>query len=302
MNFLWKKRKKSPVTSVQQEATSVQNVLSADNNLHHTSDKLSFKIQSVSETGPSRQQNEDSLLHLFPGHDTQTVFAMVADGMGGHNAGEVASSMACEVANAYIKRQYTLANTPAMLEILMQQMHQQIRNASQQNNQYQGMGTTAVCVFIKDTEAHFASVGDSRIYYYSNNTLQQLTTDQTLVNQMISEGKITVEEGQHHEMKHVLLQALGTVVQIKPELSNTAIEVKAGDKFFLCSDGIYDMLSDEDLLQLLSMPSAALTMECVKALCTQRRARDNFSAVLMEVIQFNENEQQLETKEQNVFV
>lgn len=262
--------------------------------------RLGFKVQAISETGPSRQDNEDNLLYFFPAAGSQTLFAMVADGMGGHNAGEVASSLACETAKSYISRQYTLANTAAMLEILMQQMHQQIRNAAQENSQYAGMGTTAVTLFLNEQQAYFASVGDSRIYHYTSGTLQQLTTDQTLVNQMISEGKITREEGLHHEMKHVLLQALGTVVQVKPEVSSNGLPLQAGDKFFLCSDGIYDMLTDEELSQLIGLPSLSLAMESIKALCMQRRARDNFSAILLEVVAYSETN--LETKEQNVFV
>jgi serine/threonine protein phosphatase PrpC len=300
MNFLWKKKKPviiatepDPVIPLNDRVSTIYSNESA---------LLSYKVQSISETGPSRQDNEDSIVYFYPATERQTLFAMVADGMGGHNAGEVASNLACQAAKSYISRQYTLANSPAMLEILMQQMHQQIRNTSQENSQYAGMGTTAVALFIKEQQAWFASVGDSRIYHYTNNKMVQLTTDQTLVNQMISEGKITPEEGLHHEMKHVLLQALGTVVQVKPELSNAGIPLQTGDKFFLCSDGIYDMLSDAELTQLIAMPSISFSMEAIKALCMQRRARDNFSAILIEVLPYSESENNLETKEQNIFV
>lgn len=300
MNFLWKKRKPGAIatSSHNETATSTEGETIADS----IATKLSFKVQTLSETGPSRQDNEDSILYFYPAPGKETLFAMVADGMGGHNAGEVASNMACQAAKSYITRQYSLANSAAMLEILMQQMHQYIRNAAQENEGYTGMGTTAVALFIHNLHVHLASVGDSRIYYYSNNVLQQLTRDQTLVSQMISEGKITKEEGRHHELKHVLLQALGTVIQIKPEIISLTSPVKPGDKFFLCSDGVYDMLSNAELVELLSMTSVELIIECVKALCMQRRARDNFSAILIEVVPYRENEINLETKEQNILV
>lgn len=299
MNFLWKKKKPPVITTQAEPAIATdETVTSPDQQVHG----FSYAIQAISETGPSRQDNEDSITYYYPASGKQVVFAMVADGMGGHNAGEVASNLACQTAKNYISRQYTLANTPAMLEILMQQMHQHIRTASQENSQYAGMGTTAVTIFIRDQQVFFTSVGDSRIYHYRNRQLTQLTTDQTLVNQMISEGKITKEEGLHHEMKHVLLQALGTVVQIKPEVSNTGLQLQAGDKLFLCSDGIYDMLSDPELAQLFSLTSINLIMETIKALCMQRRARDNFSAILLEVLPYHESENNLETKEQNIFV
>lgn len=299
MNFLWKKKKPAVIT------TQAAPVIDTDETVERPDQQVhefSYTIQAISETGPSRQDNEDSITYCYPAPGKQLVFAMVADGMGGHNAGEVASNLACETAKNYISRQYTLANTPAMLEILMQQMHQHIRNASQENSRYAGMGTTAVAVFIKEQQVFFASVGDSRIYHYHNRQLTQLTTDQTLVNQMISEGKITKEEGLHHEMKHVLLQALGTVVQVKPEISNSGLQLQAGDKLFLCSDGIYDMLSDRELEQLFGLSSINLIMETIKALCIQRRARDNFSAILLEVLPYSESENNLETKEQNIFV
>lgn len=299
MNFLWKKKKPVIITAQAEPViTNDETAVSPD----QQAGTLAYTIQAISETGPSRQDNEDSIIYFYPASGKDVVFAMVADGMGGHNAGEVASNLACQTAKNYISRQYTLANTPAMLEILMQQMHQHIRTASQENSQYAGMGTTAVAIFIKEQQAFFASVGDSRIYHYRNRQLTQLTTDQTLVNQMISEGKITKEEGLHHEMKHVLLQALGTVLQVKPEVSSQGLQLQAGDKLFLCSDGIYDMLSDQELAQLFGLASINLAMEIIKALCMQRRARDNFSAILLEVLPYNESENNLETKEQNIFV
>lgn len=294
---LWKKKVAEAAAS-----TTITDTMPATR-LHTVIDNSGYscKAFTISETGPTRSGNEDSIITVNPTGDAQTLFAMVADGMGGHNAGEVASSMACEVAGNFIRKQYQLADSRSMLEILVQQMHRGIRDAAAADNRLSGMGTTAVMLFIKEQQLHFAHVGDSRLYQYRNKELVQLTHDHTLVNQMVAEGKITAAEAQHHDMKNVLLQALGTVAQVTPELSE-AVSIQQGDRFFLCSDGIYDALTPADIGQLLAIQQPQLIMECINALCYQRHARDNFSAILVEVTAPDQVSDNPPTREQNIFV
>jgi protein phosphatase len=156
-------------------------------------------------------------------------------------------------------------------------------------------------VFISGNTLSFAHVGDSRLYCFSNNELLQCSTDQTLVTQMIREGKVKPEEAGNHNMKHVLLQALGTADRVDPQIGGP-LPVHPGDYFFLCSDGIYDMLSDMELASLFSMRRPALVMECIKALCYERVARDNFSALLIEISGRQEVSSNSVTKEQNIML
>lgn len=262
---------------------------------------LCYKIYSVTETGPTRTNNEDHVTWFHPNHTKDIFFAMVADGMGGHNAGEVASHLACSVAEHYIQINALHKNIPDLLHLLFRQMHGTIVDAARQNPAYTGMGTTAAAIFIRDERITFGHVGDSRIYQFRNNRLKQLSTDQTLVNQMLREGKIKATDAEAGQMKHLLLQALGTAKTIEPEIGES-FDAKAGDYYFLCSDGIYDVLSNEEIGTLMLMNKPPLIIECIRALCFERKARDNFSALLIDINTCNHLHADTITREQNVML
>ncbi|MBX2923308.1 MAG: serine/threonine-protein phosphatase [Chitinophagaceae bacterium] len=285
MKFPWKK-KTGPVSNNGAVASHRQ---------------YAYRVYGFSETGPTRSSNEDSIIYFFPGNAKQTLFAMVADGMGGHNAGEVASHIACQVADEFVIQEYQHSDPAFMLESLLHAMHYAIRNTADNNDAYKGMGTTATMVFIQDEHFVFGHVGDSRLYHLHNNTLRQLTTDQTLVNQMVAEGKIEPCEAATHDMKHVLLQALGTVDKIEPEIS-AARAVQSGEYYFLCSDGIYDVLDHNELQSLFAMRQPVLIMECIKALCYRRNASDNVSALLIEIADNAGVTNNTVTREQNTML
>ncbi|MBS1573882.1 MAG: serine/threonine-protein phosphatase [Bacteroidetes bacterium] len=260
----------------------------------------SCKVYSISETGPTRSSNEDSIISFFPGYNQHTVFAMVADGMGGHNAGEVASKMACDVAKNFIAAHYPQANAKAMMEEMIQEMHTHIRRAADRETGLQGMGTTATALFIRGGNLYYSHVGDSRLYRYADHEMIQLTRDHTLVNEMIKDGKLTPEQAEHHDMKHVLMQALGTVDKIEPEVSDKNSFVRKGEYYILCSDGIHDALPEAEMKSLLSMQQPALAVEAIKAICYQRKARDNFSLIIVEITEGQPVESNGATREQNI--
>lgn len=262
---------------------------------------LYCKVYSISDTGPTRTGNEDSITWMHPANNKQVLFAMVADGMGGHNAGEIASSLACSAAEHFVQSGIMRHNIPAMLHGLFQQMHAAIINAANSNSDYYGMGTTGAAVFIEQNQLFWGHVGDSRIYQFNKDRLQQLTTDQTLVNKMISEGKLKRGDAETGTMKHLLLQALGTAEKIKPEIAGP-ITIQPGDYFFICSDGIHDVFSHDEIEALMCMERPALVMECIKALCYERKALDNFSAIIIEVLPYQSLSVNSITREQNVML
>jgi protein phosphatase len=287
MKFLWKKNSDKSTAEVEDNAT-----------LPIT---YGCKVYALSETGPTRNINEDSILYSYPDGHFKTFFGMVADGMGGHQAGEIASKIACDTANQYIANHAEQTNIPSMLEDCIQAAQKAILKAAEDNSSYNGMGTTATMIFIREGNLHFAHIGDSRLYQLKNNKLSQCTSDNTLVNEMVKDGKISEEEALTHDMKHVLTQALGSVKQIHPEVSANPVPIQPGDVFFLCSDGIYDVLQPQEIEKLLNMRSYELAMDCIKALCMQRKASDNFTAMLVEII----SEERLQvpvTKELNVML
>ncbi|MEP6845584.1 MAG: protein phosphatase 2C domain-containing protein [Panacibacter sp.] len=262
-------------------------------------EKMLYKIYSVTETGPVRETNEDAICFAYPRDNYGEAFAMVADGMGGHNAGEVASKIACDIVVKLLDEKANGISEKLFLANALDQANKAISLASRENKEYHGMGTTAVLLFIKDAKASYAHVGDSRLYLHSNNSLQQLTTDHTLVNQLVQDGEITLSESYHHSMKNIITQALGNTGNIQPGAGS--IEVNAGDKFLLCSDGVNDVISNEELEAIIGLKYPRLALETIKALCILRQTSDNFSAIMVVAEQDYSNGIAI-TKEQNVML
>ena len=256
-------------------------------------------IHSVSETGPVRAHNEDSISFTFPENDTQNLIAAVADGMGGHNAGEVASKMACEVLILYCLENWEKFQPDSLLRNAMMAAHEQIIKAGNSNPHQQGMGTTLSGIIIKENLFYIGHIGDSRIYLLRNGILNQLSTDHTLVNQMYESGEITEKERDQHPMKNVLLQALGTTPTINPQISPSGQKILKGDRFLLCSDGVYDALSVQDIEDLLLMQRPEFIMDCLSTMAISRNVSDNFSALLID-ISSNPQHTPSSTKEQNI--
>ncbi|MDF2382523.1 serine/threonine-protein phosphatase [Nostoc ellipsosporum NOK] len=244
---------------------------------------VACRVYTLSETGPVRTGNEDNLVFFYPDSSARSLFAMVADGMGGHQAGEVASAIACDTAKDFVYRHHTDMKPPVLLNRVIQEIHRQIQLAAAKDAALAGMGTTAVMVFMVDQQLYFAHVGDSRLYYYDKMKTTQLTTDHTLVNQLVDEGSITAAEAAQHPQKNVLLQALGTVASVKPEVSKEPLSLQQGQRCFLCSDGVYDAVTPGEIGQLLQMTDPAFALDALRAICMQRRAQDNFTAIIIDI-------------------
>jgi len=247
-----------------------------------TADRYTCRTYYFSEKGPIRLKNEDNLLVLYPDGDRCTVFAIIADGMGGHKAGEVASSMACELAGKYIQKHFRDKNVPAMLKAMMQLLQKGIVAAGNKEESVNGMGTTATAIFIRESSAYYAHIGDSRLYLVRNQELLQCTEDDTLVEQMQQAGLISAQEASYHFLRNVLTQALGASTIIEPQIS-PEIPINHGDRFLLCSDGLYNVFDNEEFTRVLNMRYPKRLIDSMKSTCHQRYAEDNFSCILIQV-------------------
>lgn len=239
------------------------------------------EVYAVSETGPVRDHNEDSVAYSFPENDKHNLIAVVADGMGGHNAGEVASKMACDLLLDYCLKNWKQDDSEKLLYEAFIEAHQKIVETGNSNSEQKGMGTTATTVIIQKNVCYIGHIGDSRAYLLRNGILMQLSKDHTLVNQMYESGEITKKERDNHPMKNVLLQALGTTPTIQPQISSDGWAIMEGDRFFICSDGVYDALSEEDIEELLLMKRPEFALECLSSMAISRHVSDNFSALLI---------------------
>lgn len=266
---------------------------------NHSKKGNSCEVYGVSETGPVRDHNEDCIAFSFPEDDKQNLIAVVADGMGGHNAGEVASQMACDLLVDYCLKHWRQQTPEQLLHQAFINTHQTIIEAGNSNPEQKGMGTTATSVVIQNDVCYIGHIGDSRAYLLRDGNLTQLSKDHTLVNQLYENGEITESERDHHPMKNVLLQALGTTPTIEPQVSSDGWAMHEGDRLFLCSDGVYDVLNDEDIKDLLLMKQPEFVLECLQLVATSRKVSDNFSALLINMSSEVQSIPSV-TKEQNV--
>ena len=193
--------------------------------------------------GNNRDNNEDNYLIMQP-KNIQAILA-VADGMGGHNAGEVASKVAIDTIKEYnfdFKKEIT-----NQIESVVTKANENIFNYSAQKNDYKDMGTTLTLCLIKDNSLSFGHVGDSRLYVYSDQ-LNQITTDHSLVNDLVENKTIKPDEAFDHPNKNIITQALG--VDRELEIQTGQVDIKANDIVMLCTDGLTDMVRFENIEQV----------------------------------------------------
>lgn len=206
------------------------------------------------DTGLVRTLNEDSVAWVTP-HDDDTAtnrgsLALVADGMGGHAAGEVASALAADV----VRRLYYDLDgpIPQVLASAFAAANRAIIEYAQEHPECRGMGTTCTVLAFRDSQAWLAHIGDSRAYLLRDRHLIQISEDQTLVAKMVSEGTITQAEADQSPMHNVILQALGTTANIKPMIGAKGLPLQSGDVLILCSDGVSNMVPDGKIAEVAS--------------------------------------------------
>lgn len=199
-----------------------------------------MKVYAMTDIGRVRQLNEDAFYQPLPGER----FCAVADGMGGHNAGEVASAMAVKVFSDYMRGVMNI--TGEALRSAVSRANDEVYRASLESPEVSGMGTTFSALAMDGKHAYIAHVGDSRIYMVRRNTLLQLTLDHTLVEEMVLKGLITAREARVHPRRNIITRALGTEPRVEIDL--VQVELKPGDVFFLCSDGLTNYCPEKDIL------------------------------------------------------
>ncbi|AUJ32376.1 MAG: Stp1/IreP family PP2C-type Ser/Thr phosphatase [Liquorilactobacillus nagelii] len=212
-----------------------------------------------SDIGQVRERNED-YVGLFKNR-AGIRFAVVADGLGGHRGGDVASEMA--VSHLGYQFETTIFTDPHVgakwLEEQVKQENQLILQRANQFSDLTGMGTTLVCALFFGKRAVLANIGDSRGYLLRDDKLFQLTEDHSLVNELVKRGQISSEEARHHPQKNIITRTLG--VSDEAVLDQQLIELLPGDLLLLCTDGLTNMLEDQQLLETL-LNSTTLSVKC----------------------------------------
>jgi len=238
------------------------------------------------DKGCVREINEDSGRLVHPSDEAQSkkrgTLLIVADGMGGHSAGEVASGMAVELIPEIY---YASKGEPSdALKEAVEEANRRIYAASLEDESKRGMGTTCTALCLLDGQAFAAHVGDSRLYMLRGGKVYQLTEDHSAVMEMVKLGLITKEEARHHDDKNVILRALGT----SPEVEVSTLEpfsVRAGDQYLLCSDGLYDLVPDEEIEHELSNAGDIQAAgQKLITLAKERGGHDNITVGIVAVV------------------
>jgi serine/threonine protein phosphatase PrpC len=243
---------------------------------------FSIELSAAVDPGRARSNNEDSVAL-----DNEVALAVLADGMGGYNAGEVASNMATSFIRTELGRWLREAQSHASdaevrraMDICVDNANRAIFNASNSNPQYAGMGTTLVVAVFRDSRLLVGHVGDSRAYRMRGGRLQQITRDHSLLQEQIDAGLITPEQAAFSANKNLVTRAVG--VEDTVLLETHQHEVLPGDTYLMCSDGLSDMLDDTSIGQVLqaneSLPAACQAL--IEA-ANDAGGKDNISVVLV---------------------
>ena len=226
-----------------------------------------------------RTHNEDAC--LVPSSSESYPLVAVADGMGGHVAGGMASAL---IVQELAREQAALslaADMPDALEKAVQRVNVSVFRMAQSEDALQGMGSTLVCAYLTADRYIAASVGDSRLYHMSGGTLRQITRDHSLVEMLVQSGQITRQEARRHPQRNIITRAIGLALRVKIDVFDCSW--KASDSLLLCSDGLTGSVSDEELCKiLLSGRTPEETCEALIARALTSGACDNITAVLVQ--------------------
>ena len=241
-----------------------------------------MKIIAKTDIGLVRATNEDTFTYIVK--DENNFMAFVCDGMGGHLGGSYASSKTVEILNdAYEKLDpsSSIKNLGVWLFDTLQSANEYIYEQSLANENLKGMGTTVSGVIMLNGEIYYAHIGDSRIYAYSKDNLQQVTTDHTYVNTLLLNGLITFKQAQKHPKRHVLTNALGIKRKVSVDIGQ--IRLKDDENLLICTDGVHNLLDGKKLTKLLNEEiDIELKINMIKEKVLSLGGLDNITLILLE--------------------
>jgi protein phosphatase len=239
----------------------------------------------ATDVGCVREINEDAVRVERPaGGDDASQFGVllaVCDGMGGHEGGEVASRLAMET---LVQSMRGGARAPGeQLRLATEAANLAVFDAARREPRLKGMGTTCTALLLRDGLAYCAHVGDSRCYMVRDGELFLMTEDHSAVMDLVRRGVINRDEARHHPDKNVISRALGSHARVDVTTWPQALMVRAGDRFVLCSDGLYDLVTDDTIRDTVLQHEPQAACDALVALARQQGGFDNVSVTIMEV-------------------
>ncbi len=230
----------------------------------------------VSDVGLRRKLNEDSACYL---ERQNFKIYVVADGMGGHNAGEVASKMAAEEIVRYVDENYSLEDEESLISKAIKSANQEIYKFSKTNDKLNGMGTTVTACLVTSQNIYVANVGDSCCMAIKNGELKKITKDHSLVQELLDSGTISEFEAINHPKKNIITRALGTSMDVDVDVFK--LKALEYDLFILCSDGLTNEVTKDEILRIISNENNYISIaNDLVNLANEKGGRDNITVLL----------------------
>jgi len=240
---------------------------------------MNYHYITQSKTGLIRSENEDSL-GVFNIHNGLLV--VLCDGLGGNNAGEVASRLTVDSISGYFKESFN-SNITETIKSAIKNADIVLRLKASENSALTGMSTTAEVLFLTDNKVYTGHIGDSRTYLFADNKLIQLTKDHSFVQRLIDDGVLTPDEAEAHPHRHIITKALGDVNPAEADINIINLEPGKSKFLFTCTDGVTGVISNEELEEIFTSNSFENLSETISDLIEDRGAPDNYSFVIVKM-------------------
>lgn len=239
-----------------------------------------MKSYSVTDVGQKRRENQDYVYASEQPIGNLPNLFVVADGMGGHNAGDFASRCAVSVMVESVKRDMSF-NPIKIIRHAIETANEQVCVQADLDPQKSGMGTTLVAVTVVGHYAYVANVGDSRLYLSDSHDIVQITRDHSWIAEMVRRGEISREEARNHPDKNIITRAVGTGSSVRIDFFD--VELEEETRILMCSDGLSNMVSDDTIQEILcSSDDIEKSAESLVALANENGGRDNISVIIIE--------------------
>jgi PPM family protein phosphatase len=244
------------------------------------------EVASLTDIGCQRENNEDSCLYWEPADDGEFKrkgrLAVIADGMGGHDGGQEASRLAVETVREVYEQSFREDPQGALLEAF-RTAHERILEYAERHPALHGMGTTCTAVVLCGRQLYSAHVGDSRLYLTREGEILRLTRDHSYVGRLVESGLVRAEDAERHPQRHILTAALGAGLEIVADGGEPGLAVEAGDNLLLCTDGLWGVTTDAELLAALNGRAPAECCAALVQLARQRGGPDNITVQMLRI-------------------
>jgi len=239
---------------------------------------MQSKYTLLTRTGLKRFDNEDAtgIFELDGG-----LLCILCDGLGGNKAGEVASKLAVETIHSFFIERNEIHYLERIKLSIIEANSKILEKAASEFN-LKGMATTVEALFLKNNNAYWGHVGDSRIYSIKKGKLKQLTKDHSLVQKLVDEGFLTLKEAENHPNRNIIMRALGDSADIEVDISKLKINEREFTVLFMCTDGVYGVVNDEELKNIIVKDNFDTIKKELITLIEERGAPDNYSFILIQ--------------------